>query len=195
MLSLLKGDDMPFVSKLLEDDKQNIFKWAAEGMPFTEIVKRIDNRVSKQRIHQLCKREGINPTDIRKVKNEKERNDRMTAKWGTKWNDKEWRKSEICYAMKEKFKNKKTSAQYSKWGFSLNFEDLEWPEVCPVLGIELDYFALKASENSVSFDRIDPTKGYEKGNVAVMSWRANRIKNDGTAEEHRKIASFIDLYT
>lgn len=185
---------MPFASKLLDEDKQNIFKWAREGTAYTEIAKRINNRVSKQRIHQLCQREGIDATDIRMTKKEEERNERMTSKWGTNWKDKEWRKSEICHAMREKFKNKKTSAQYSKWGFSLSFEDLEWPQVCPVLGIELDYFASKTAENSVSFDRIDTSKGYEKGNVMVMSWRANRIKNDGTAEEHRKIATFIDLY-
>ena len=150
--SFLKRKIMPFASKLLDEDKQNIFKWAREGTAYTEIAKRIDNRVSKQRIHQLCQREGIDATNIRMTKKEEERNERMTSKWGTSWKDKEWRKSELCHAMREKFKNKKTSAQYSKWGFNLTFEDLEWPQVCPVLGIELDYFASKTAENSVSFD-------------------------------------------
>ena len=27
-----------------------------------------------------------------------------------------------------------------------------------------------------------------------MSWRANRIKNDGTAEEHQLIANFIKQF-
>jgi hypothetical protein len=31
-----------------------------------------------------------------------------------------------------------------------------------------------------------------KGNVEVMSWRANRIKNNGTPEEHRKIANYLE---
>jgi hypothetical protein len=63
-----------------------------------------------------------------------------------------------------------------------------------LLGIELDYFAERTQENSPSFDRVDSSKGYVKGNVIVCSWRANRIKNDGTAEEHRKIYEFLSKY-
>lgn len=40
----------------------------------------------------------------------------------------------------------------------------------------------------MSLDRIDPRKGYVKGNVWIISYRANLIKNDGTAEEHEMIA-------
>lgn len=78
--------------------------------------------------------------------------------------------------------------------FDLNWGDLEWPALCPVLGIPIDYYSEsgKRNENSCSFDRLDNTQGYVKGNVRVISWRANRIKNDGTAEEHRKIAAYID---
>lgn len=85
----------------------------------------------------------------------------------------------------------------SKVPFNLTWADLEWPIVCPVLGIPIDYFseAGRRDEASCSFDRIDNTLGYVKGNVRVISWRANRIKNDGTAEEHRKIAEYIDKYT
>jgi hypothetical protein len=57
--------------------------------------------------------------------------------------------------------------------------------------MELDYFSDSRTENSVTFDRIDPSKDYISGNVVIISWRANRIKNDGTAEEHQKIADFI----
>jgi hypothetical protein len=28
----------------------------------------------------------------------------------------------------------------------------------------------------------------------VMSWRANRIKNDGTSQEHQQIADFMRSY-
>ena len=185
---------MPFRAKLTQEDKTLLFNMAKEGVPYTQIMEALDGKVSRQRLHQLCKKEGIDGTAIRQAKNEKERNDRMTAKWGVNWTNKEWRKSEICHAMREKFKNKKNAAQYTKWGFNITFDDIEWPLVCPVLGVELDYYASQASENSISFDRINPLKGYEKGNVAVMSWRANRIKNDGNAEEHRKIAEFMELY-
>ena len=44
---------------------------------------------------------------------------------------------------------------------------------------------------SYSLDRIDNKKGYVKGNVAVMSYKANRLKNDGTAVEHELIALWM----
>lgn len=38
---------------------------------------------------------------------------------------------------------------------------------------------------------MDNEKGYVPGNVVVMSYRANRLKNDGTAEEHEIIAAWM----
>jgi hypothetical protein len=72
------------------------------------------------------------------------------------------------------------------------FSDLELPDLCPVLGIPLDYSFGKGlrTDNSPSIDKIVPSKGYVPGNCIVISWRANRIKNDGTPEEHKKIADF-----
>lgn len=43
-----------------------------------------------------------------------------------------------------------------------------------------------------SLDKIIPEKGYTKGNVAVICYRCNVIKSFGTAEEHRRIAEFIE---
>ena len=41
-------------------------------------------------------------------------------------------------------------------------------------------------------DRINPTKGYVKGNIWVISLRANRIKNDSTPQELRLIADKVE---
>ena len=79
--------------------------------------------------------------------------------------------------------------------FYLTVESLTWPEFCPVLGIKLDYFRKgrgKQTDYSPSFDRIDPNQGYTPENTRIISNRANRIKNDGTAEEHRKIAAYME---
>ena len=35
-----------------------------------------------------------------------------------------------------------------------------------------------------------PELGYVKGNVQVISWRANRLKSDGLPEEWTKIAEW-----
>ena len=176
--------------KLTDSDIDNIKVWAKEGFGLTEIANKLENKVSRQRIKQITEKFSINAFANKKIKRQKELNDRMFQKWGPKWNDQEWRKSAIYAAMREKFKNKK--AHCYKHEFSISFGDLVFPTHCPILGIELDYFSQDGrQENSPSFDRIDPLKGYIKGNVAVISWRANRIKNDGTAEEHEKIAKFM----
>ena len=73
--------------------------------------------------------------------------------------------------------------------------DLEWPEFCPILGIQLDYHTAKGSRrlhslSNPSLDRWDNSKGYEPGNVFVISCRANWLKRDGTAEELEKVANY-----
>lgn len=107
-----------------------------------------------------------------------------------KWGDKQ--DTDLYVMQRFKFSRKKTNASRIGYEWTINFGDLVWPTHCPILGLELDYFAETRQENSVSFDRIDSSSGYVTGNVLVLSWRANRIKNDGTAMEHRKIADFLD---
>lgn len=70
------------------------------------------------------------------------------------------------------------------------------PEKCPILGIPLSWCerTKKATDSSPTIDKIDPKKGYVKGNVIWLSNRANRIKNDGTAIEHFKIFEFISQH-
>lgn len=80
--------------------------------------------------------------------------------------------------------------------FNLRVEDFKIPDVCPVLGIPLMSGAgkghVRPTEFTPSLDRIDNTKGYVKGNVVIVSWRANRLKSDATADELQKIAVYIE---
>lgn len=75
--------------------------------------------------------------------------------------------------------------------FDITIDDVVIPDVCPVLGIPLRRNVGKAGPNSPTLDRIIPEKGYVKGNVRVISYRANQIKNDGSMEEHLKVAEYI----
>lgn len=81
--------------------------------------------------------------------------------------------------------------------FEITKDDLEIPTHCPVLGIELNYYSRQKNQpNNASLDRIDNTKGYIRGNVIVISMRANQIKRDATIEELRLIFEFYrDLVT
>jgi hypothetical protein len=83
--------------------------------------------------------------------------------------------------------------------FDLSSEDLHpLPTHCPVFGIELVYGAKHAAgidargglPNSASLDRKDPGVGYVKGNVRVMSWRANSLLKDATLDELEQLVAF-----
>ena len=75
--------------------------------------------------------------------------------------------------------------------FNLTIEDIIIPEFCPVLGIKLKQSFGNLSDASPSLDRIVPELGYVKGNVKVISNRANTIKNNATLSELEKIAEYV----
>jgi hypothetical protein len=72
--------------------------------------------------------------------------------------------------------------------------DLFIPDRCPILGVLLVCGRGRNTGASPSLDRIDPTLGYVKGNVWIISHRANQIKNDATADELEAIARAIRLH-
>lgn len=82
-------------------------------------------------------------------------------------------------------------AKSKRKDFNLTHEDLVVPTHCPILGIELCVNNKSFQDNSPSVDRIDNNKGYIKGNVQIISFRANRLKSNSTAEELLKIANYL----
>jgi len=80
--------------------------------------------------------------------------------------------------------------------FNLTIEDVAIPKYCPVLGIELrvNHDGGQANDNSPSLDRVNPELGYVKGNVNIISKRANTIKSFGTIEEHKKVIDYMEKY-
>lgn len=68
--------------------------------------------------------------------------------------------------------------------FDLPEGDLIIPPSCPVLGIRLNSGGAR-SPGSPSLDRINPRLGYTRGNVRVISDRANRLKGARSLQELR----------
>jgi hypothetical protein len=139
--------------------------------------------VSKQRIKQVCQKYKIITVGIKK--NSIDKKLRWTKKWGERTD------TGLYQAQRAKYRGKKANALRSGIEFTIDFGDIVWNECCPYLNIKIDYFSEGIQENSCSFDRKDINKGYIKDNVIICSWRANRIKNDGTAEEHRLIYEYL----
>lgn len=71
--------------------------------------------------------------------------------------------------------------------FNLSIEDIIIPSTCPLLGVPLFKGEGKLCPNSPTLDKIDPIKGYTKGNVWVISHRANTIKSNCSLEEFESI--------
>ena len=71
------------------------------------------------------------------------------------------------------------------------------PEKCPVFGTTFAYMVGNgtgiARSDSPSLDRIDPKLGYVVGNIAVISMKANLIKQNASAEEIQKVAEWLKL--
>lgn len=85
----------------------------------------------------------------------------------------------------------KESAKSQGIPFNLEEADIVIPEVCPVLGLPIEKSGGSRTYNSPSLDRLVPSLGYVKGNVQVISWRANKLKGEGTATEHMLIAQWM----
>lgn len=69
--------------------------------------------------------------------------------------------------------------------------DIDVPLTCPILGIPLKVDLNRGlKDNSISYDRLDNSKGYEKDNLIVVSYRANRLKSDASLQEMRLLAEF-----
>lgn len=88
----------------------------------------------------------------------------------------------------------RTRAKRRGLPFDIGPEDIPIPPHCPVLGVPLVSRAgtgeRRRYQDSPSLDRIDNALGYVRGNVIVVSLRANRIKVDATVEELERVAKF-----
>jgi hypothetical protein len=74
--------------------------------------------------------------------------------------------------------------------FGLTKDDLKIPRLCPVLGLELKRGTKKFIDTSPSLDRIDTNYGYTPENSRMISWKANKLKNDATYLEYERICKF-----
>lgn len=72
--------------------------------------------------------------------------------------------------------------------FNIELEDIVIPEVCPVLKTS---FKL-GTRYAASLDRINSSEGYIKGNIQVISRKANMMKQDASPEELKEFANWVN---
>src|SRR5271157_3646280 len=89
------------------------------------------------------------------------------------------------------YKAAKQRAKERCLAFTITMADIVIPTICPLLGVVVtpNIMSHEKQNTSPSLDRIDNTKGYISGNVWVISWRANNLKNNATTAELETIAA------
>ena len=90
----------------------------------------------------------------------------------------------ILKSLKQKAKDENTL-------YTLTESDVIIPDSCPILHIPL-ITGHPQRRYWPSIDRIDPTKGYVKDNIIVVSYRANRLKSETIPEDGDKLIAFYE---
>lgn len=74
--------------------------------------------------------------------------------------------------------------------FDITLKDLKYGDSCPVFGTKFEWGS-QITNQTPSLDRVIPEMGYVKGNVRVISMRANRLKNNASVEELEKVLEYM----
>ena len=84
----------------------------------------------------------------------------------------------------------RTAASQKGLRFNLVLADIpKVPARCPILGLPLDRRDL---QHLPTLDRIDNAKGYVRGNIGIISYRANTWKNNHTIKEVRALLRYME---
>jgi hypothetical protein len=133
-----------------------------------DIYRNIWAKENKERSDKSCK-------IYRARKEVKEKRNNYQRKWRS--NNLNW---ELWYKAK-------TRSIEQLLPFNIEPSDILIPSHCPILGIELYITRNTIGDNSPTVDKIFTELGYIKGNIIVISAKANRIKNNSTIEELEKV--------
>jgi len=82
--------------------------------------------------------------------------------------------------------NAKKNSRYKGRSFNIEVSDIIIPDICPILGLTLLRGSIDKNCNSdalASLDCIDPEMGYIKGNIWVISFLANKMKQNANREQ------------
>lgn len=138
-------------------------------------------------------------------KNEDIRKEKAAERWGV-WakrnpervnqRTREWRARNPKYMLR---KSAERRAKLSGVVFNLSLDDIpDIPEVCPIALIPLHHRndgKQGPCDNSPSLDRVDPSQGYIKDNIRVISHKGNRWKSDMTLEDLERLVLYMKSQT
>ena len=109
----------------------------------------------------------------------KQKQDQYVKRW-----DRDWSGQKIIQL--------RAGAKKKGLDFDIDASDIPLPERCPVFGTLLIKGVGRLGNNSPSVDRIDPSRGYIKGNVIVVSMKANSMKREATLDDLKRMVDFYE---
>src|SRR5690242_8264689 len=137
----------------------------------------------KERLHlsYLKHREKV----LKACKDRRKKHPELNYKYHLGWKRNRPKSAIICSA--------KARAKLKGIPFDITEDDIDIPESCPIFPwIKLEMNKGRADSNSPSLDRFKPQLGYVKGNVRVISRRANVLEGDATIEEMRRLVEWME---
>lgn len=108
-----------------------------------------------------------------------ERNRQVRRERAADWRENNWA-DRLYFGAKQRAKERGLP-------FDIEKSDVVIPERCPIFDVPFE----RKTEYAATLDRFDPTLGYVKGNVWVISRKANVMKNDATKEQLMRFAQWV----
>lgn len=108
-------------------------------------------------------------------------------------NSRAWQQKNTRYFLHARAKRRSQDRDIE---FSITLEDIpEIPEICPIALIPLfrrNDGTRGPCDNSPTLDRFDPTIGYTKDNIRIISHRGNRWKSEMTIGDVRRLLAYCE---
>ena len=92
---------------------------------------------------------------------------------------------------KNLFQQAQYRAKTKNISFDIEVSDIVIPETCPILGLPLKKSIDGNRDLSPSLDRIDNAKGYIKGNIQVISSKANTMKANANKNDLINFSNWV----
>ena len=99
------------------------------------------------------------------------------------------------HSIRENLNGARKRAKKYGYPFDIVIEDLmPFPTHCEIFDIELTY-GENNKHSGASLDKVIPSLGYVKGNVKIISSRANNMKGDSTLDDLKNMIQYIEVYS
>lgn len=169
----------------MEEVKSRICTKCGKEKPLEEFSRNKSGKYGRRAFCKECEHRIQNSPEKLARRNELRRQRRENSEYRLACNlkDVETRHNNTNSIKKALLRAAKARAKKKNIPFNITIEDFVLPEKCPLLEIPLTVGYGSSQENSYSLDKIIPELGYVKGNVWVISNKANMIKNNASLNE------------